>query len=140
MPVVSVTRLRVRAWRYLPGFALRTFRIAFQAKRAEGNLGVRLLADRRNTFWTSTLWRDEASMRAFMLTPPHGPAMRKLLNWCDEASLVHWSQPGDALPTWTEAHRLLLEQGRASKVYHPSSVHSSHAIPEPRTSRQVRVR
>ncbi len=33
-------------------------------------------------------------MKAFMHAAPHGPAMRKLLNWCDEAALVRWTQAG----------------------------------------------
>jgi hypothetical protein len=33
MPIVSLTRLRVRSWRYLPGFLLDSVRSARQAKR-----------------------------------------------------------------------------------------------------------
>ena len=85
MPVVSITRLRVRAWRYLPPFFIRT----------------------------------------------HGPAMRKLLEWCDEASLVHWTQDGPDLPAWDEAHRRLEAEGHPSKVHHPSPAHTAHKFPPP---------
>ena len=131
MPVVSVTRLRVRSWFYLPAFIIRSLRIARQAKSAPGNLEVRLLNDRRNTFWTTTCWESEAAMRAFMLASPHGPAMRKLLEWCDEAALVHWSQPGPELPAWTEAHQRLQGEGRRSKVNHPSEAHARFVIAPP---------
>src|SRR5438034_3875232 len=90
MPVVSITRLRVRSWRYLPQFFIRTLLIARQAGRSAGNLAVTLLRDRHNTFWTGTIWSDEAAIKTFMHAAPHGPAMRKLLEWCDEASLVGW--------------------------------------------------
>lgn len=129
MPVVSVTRLRVRSWRFLPGFLLLAVRSARQAQRSNGNLSVRVLNDRRRTFWTSTSWESEAAMKAFMLAEPHRTAMRKLLEWCDEAALVHWTQPGSELPEWTEAHRRLVQEGRASKVNHPSPAHSSYSIP-----------
>src|SRR4051812_37637056 len=99
MPVVSITRLRVRAWRYLPQFALQTFRIAFQAAKADGVLKVSLLRD-GNTYWTNTSWTSDATMKAFMHAAPHGPTMRKLLDWCDEAALVHWTQDGPELPSW----------------------------------------
>ena len=58
-------------------------------------------------------------MKTFMLAAPHGPAMRRLLEWCDEAALVHWTQTGSELPSWDEAHRRIQHEGRSSKVNHP---------------------
>ena len=130
MPVVSITRLRVRSWRFLPSFALQTFRIAFQAARADGVLKVSLLRD-SNTYWTSTSWASEAAMKAFMHAAPHGPTMRSLLEWCDEAALVHWTQDGPELPDWSDAHRRLEKEGRPSKVNHPSPAHKAHKFPVP---------
>jgi hypothetical protein len=140
MPVVSITRLRVRSWRYLPAFFIQTLRIGRQAARAEGSLGVKLLRNSRNTFWTCTTWSSEAAMKAFMLAPPHGPTMRKLLEWCDEAALVHWTQDGHALPSWKEAHERLQREGRPSKVRHPSSAHSSHTFPVPTGLSELRLK
>ena len=131
MPVVSITRLRVRSWRLLPAFAVRTFMIARQSARAEGNLAVALLRDKGNTFWTSTSWSSEDAMKAFMHAAPHGPAMRKLLNWCDEAALVRWTQTSTELPSWEEAHRRIQIEGRPSKVNYPSPVHTAHVFPAP---------
>jgi heme-degrading monooxygenase HmoA len=131
MPFVSITRLRVRSlWFTLP-FLFDAIRSSRQAKAAEGNLAVKLLKDAHNTWWTSTAWDSEASMRKFMLSKPHGPAMRKLLNWCDEAALVHWTQTDAILPAWTEAHRRMQAEGRTSKVNHPSQAHTAFAIPAP---------
>ncbi len=131
MPVVSVTRLRVRSWVYLPAFFFRTIQIARQTKKAPGNLAVKVLRDRRNTFWTLTGWASESAVRAFMLAPPHGPTMRKLLQWCDEAALARWTQDTAELPTWLEAHQRLLREGRPSKVNHPSLAHTRHDLPAP---------
>jgi heme-degrading monooxygenase HmoA len=128
MAFVSITRLRVRSWRYLPGFMIAALRSAYQAAKAEGNLGVKLLRDSRNTWWTNTCWDSEASMRLFMLAQPHGAAMRKLLEWCDEAALVHWSQPDSALPSWNDAHRRMQSEGRSSKVLYPSPDHLAFRI------------
>jgi hypothetical protein len=140
MPFVSITRLRVRSWRYLPAFFIQTLRIARQAARADGNLAVKLLRNSGNTFWTATTWSSEAAMRTFMLAPPHGPTMRKLLEWCDEAALVHWTQESAELPSWEEAHQRLQRDGRPSKVRHPSSAHSSHTFPAPTDFGELRMK
>jgi len=132
MPSVSVTRLRVRRWWYLPAFVFRATRIARQARAARGNLGVKLLADRRKAFWTATLWTDDAAMKAFMLADPHKAAMPKLLEWCDEASLVRWTQDNTGLPSWEDAHRRLEAEGRQSKVNHPSDAHRALTFPAPK--------
>lgn len=140
MPVISITRLRVRSWVYLPAFYASAIRTARQARNAPGNLGVRIFADKRSTFWTSTSWESEAAVRAFMLAKPHGPIMRKLLEWCDEAALVRWTQAGPELPSWPEAHRRLIAEGRPSKVNHPSPAHSAHDLPPPSTDTRSEVR
>ena len=80
MPFVSVTRLRVRSWRYLPGFVIQSLRAVRQAKLADGSLAVSVLRDADCAFWTRTVWRDEAAMRSFMrsggASPHHGAAPR----------------------------------------------------------------
>jgi hypothetical protein len=134
MPVISITRLRVRSLFFLPAFVLTALRIGAQAKRAPGNLAAKVFRDEEHAFWTSTSWESEAAMKAFMLTPPHGPAMRKLLEWCDEAALVHWAQDSPELPSWTEAHRRMQSDGRPSKVNHPSEAHRAYSIPPPSTN------
>jgi hypothetical protein len=131
MPFVSVTRLRIRSWRYLPAFFWYGFRSSRQAARARGNLSVRLLSDNKRTYWTATAWSCEADMRAFLLAKPHGAAMRRLLEWCDEASVAHWIQPENELPSWQLAHQRMRSEGRASKVNHPSPAHLAFQIPEP---------
>lgn len=135
MPFVSITRLHVRSWWYFPAFLFQTLRIARQAAKADGNLAVILLRDRRRTFWTVTSWSAEGTMRAFMNAKPHGPTMRSLLEWCDEAALVHWTQSGVELPSWEEAHNRIQREGRPSKVNHPSAAHTAHAIPAPTAGR-----
>jgi hypothetical protein len=140
MALISITRLRVRRWWYLPQFFLDSFRSAKQAAAAEGNLHVALLRDRHLTFWTSTSWTNEAAMKAFMHAQPHGPVMRKLLDWCDEASLVHWTQDGADPPPWDEAHRRLQAEGRPSKVRYPTPAHSSLQFPRPTSSASAQSR
>ena len=116
MAFVSITRLRVRSWRFLPIFFLQALRVGRQAAKSDGNLSSRVLRERQNTFWTSTTWTSEAAMKAFMHASPHGPVMRKLMKWCNEAAVVHWSQESTEPPSWAEAHMRLQQEGRRSKV------------------------
>jgi hypothetical protein len=103
MPPVSITRLRVRLFRYLPAFLLGSLRSARAAKNATGNLAVSVLSDANLAFWTRTLWADEQSMRAFMFAPAHRRVMPKLLQWCDEAAVTHWLQDSSEPPSWRES-------------------------------------
>src|SRR6185312_6508513 len=134
MPLVSITRLRVRSWRYLPGFLWRTLLSARQARAAAGNLGVSLVRDAHLTFWTRTVWTDQSAMRAFMMAGVHRKTMPRLLEWCDEASLVNWVQDTAEPPSWSEAHRRLRQDGRRSRVNHPSEAQQRYDIPAPRLS------
>ena len=116
----------------MPRFVSYALRSSNQARNAAGNLGVELLRDARNTYWTCTAWQDEAAMRAFMMTEPHRSAMGKLAEWCNEASVVHWTQATADLPDWIEAHHRMATQGRRSKVRHPSEAHQDFRIRPPR--------
>jgi Domain of unknown function (DUF3291) len=140
MPFVSITRLRVRSFRYLPAFLIGAFRSARQAKNAPGNLAVSLLSDSNFTFWTRTLWNDERSMRAFMLADAHRRVMPRLLQWCDEAAVAHWLQEAPEPPSWQEAYRRLQQEGRASKVDYPSAAQSRFEIPPPKTARKLKLK
>jgi heme-degrading monooxygenase HmoA len=131
MPLVSITRLRVRSWRHLPGFFLRAFRSGNQAKSAPGNLAVTILREVKRTFWTLTVWTSEQDMKAYMTAGAHGKAMRRLLEWCDEAALAHWTQESAEPPSWEEAHRRLQQSGRPSKVNHPSEDQRAFRVPPP---------
>jgi len=124
MALISITHLRVRSWRYLIPFTYGALMSARQDKRAPGVLGVSLLRDENNTFWTRTAWQDEASMKAFMLSGPHRRVMPKLV--------VHWTQDTAEHPDWKEAHRRMVQDGRRSKVNHPSPAHTAYEIPEPK--------
>jgi hypothetical protein len=109
-------------------FALRAFR---QAKDSQRNLAASVLRDADKTFWTRTVWTTESPMRSFMLAGSHRQVMRRLLEWCDEAALVHWEQETAQEPDWQEAHRKLQVDGRRSKVNHPSPSHESFQIRPP---------
>lgn len=135
MPFVSVTRLRVRSWRFMPQFVWQALKTAKQAERADGFVGGRLLREAKNTFWTLTAWEDEAKMRAYRNGGAHRVVMPRLIEWCDEASIAHWNQDEAELPDWLEAHRRMSLEGRASKVKHPSPAQVSNRIATPRPGR-----
>ena len=140
MPFVSVTRLRIRAFRFLPSFMIYTIRTLRQVKRSPGFLQGSLLPDRNRAFWTMTAWHSEEDMRRFMTMGAHKKAMPRLLDWCDEASVVHWIQSEETLPSWSDADRRMRETGRASKVNNPSPRHADLTYAVPRTTGSAAIR
>jgi Domain of unknown function (DUF3291) len=139
MTFVSLTRLRIRSIRFMPLFALHTWQSLRQIRRARGFQTGALLADRDWTFWTMTAWDSEESMRQFMVTGSHKAAMAHLLEWCDEASVAHWTQEQAAVPSWREADRRMRELGRSSKVRNPSPQHATLSFGAPRTSSEKKI-
>jgi len=139
MPLISVTRLRVRSLIYLPAFLWDTFQSVRQAERSPGFLGGRLLVNAGYVFWTMTAWADEAAMNAFRAGGAHRRAMPKLLNWCNEAAVVHWTQDSPEIPAWQQAQQHMSEKGKLSKVNHPSAAQASQQIPAPESSRIART-
>jgi hypothetical protein len=109
MVLISLTRLRIRSFRFVPLFALHAFRSVRQVKRAPGFLHGALLPDRNRMFWTMTAWDTQENMRRYMTTGAHKTVMPHLLHWCDEASVAHWEQPETSLPSWAEADKRMRE-------------------------------
>jgi heme-degrading monooxygenase HmoA len=131
MPFVSITRLRIRSRDYVDLFAAALPGVYAQAAEAPGNLGMDLLADANDTFWTKSVWTDRDAMRGYMTSGDHGDVMPHLRDWCDEAHVAHWDQEGDELPTWEEAHRRIVADGRTSTVAHPSPDHAIRTVAAP---------
>lgn len=130
--LASVTRLRVRLIGRLPAFLLRTFLAQRQTVRAHGFVGGKLLVDAKLTFWTLTVWQDEKSMKLFRGAGAHAQVMPRLVEWCDEASYAHWLWEKEAVPEWNEAYEHLVNEGRLSRVAHPSIDHEARRFPRPR--------
>jgi hypothetical protein len=120
--------------RFMPLFAWHALRSNRQVQRAQGFLHGALLPDHDRTFWTMTAWDSQESMRAYMTTGNHKQAMSHLMEWCDEASVAHWEQESEALPSWEEADRRMRTSGRVSKVHKPSAHHADLSYRAPRTT------
>ncbi|HET7851083.1 MAG TPA: DUF3291 domain-containing protein [Pseudolabrys sp.] len=123
MPLASITRLRVRSIRYLPEFLWRAFASVRQARNSEGCVFADVRRELKTVFWTRTLWHDEPSMRAFMTSGAHHKVMPKILDWCDEASVIHWQQQSDTPPDWPTAETKMRNEGRTSRVRNPTAAH-----------------
>ncbi len=120
---------------FLPNFLWSTFLSQRQVSRSPGFFGGRLLIDSGLTFWTLTVWDNEQSMKKFRGSGAHARVMSRLPKWCDEAAYSHWlleGDSGDPVPTWEQAYRRLLAEGRLSRVEHPSRNHLDHRFPSPR--------
>lgn len=127
---ISITRLRLHHWWYLPAFFLGSNRSITQARKAPGFRKGMTLADRKQTFWTLTGWDSEAAMKAYRGSGPHKTVMGKLPGWCDEAAVAHYQ--ADELPPWTEAWERL-KGGRFISVQRPSPDQLAKMISAPRT-------
>jgi len=134
MAFVSVTRLGLRSVRYWIPFAWHTFRSLRQLRQTPGLLEGSLIRDAHQVYWTLTIWQDEASMRQYRNNGAHRQVMPKLMQWCNQASVVHWTQVSEALPTIEQAHERMVAEGRLSKVKYPNQEHLAQqfSVPQPK--------
>jgi hypothetical protein len=135
---ISITRLRIRRWWFMPAFLWLTQRSTKQARSASGFKAGFTLVDKHRVFWTMTAWESEAAMKAYRGSGPHRGAMKKLPDWCDEASVGHWT--GDVLPDWLEAWERMQKEGRFTPVKHPSDAQKEKRIERPRTQPLVQAK
>ena len=128
---ISITRLRLRNWLYLPMFFIASGKCVKQAQISSGFVKGATLSDRKLAFWTVTLWNDTASMKEYRSSGAHKEIMPKFAGWCSEGCVGHWETSDHALPDWPEIGKQMRVLGRPSPVDHPSSNHPSMAFLEP---------
>ena len=100
------------AWRS-PAFLAQAIRVWRQARRSPGVLGVSLRAQLlRRTYWTLSVWTDEAALRTYARTDPHRTVMRRVRPWARTATFRFWTVPAGELASaaaparlWAEAER-----------------------------------
>ena len=129
MPFVSVTRLRVKSILFLIPFMRANEASVKELKKSKGLIKGMELIDKKFTFWTITLWEDEASMKEFRGSSSHRKAMQHLPNWCNEASYHHWIQENNEFPTWNTISEKLFTEGKLSKVRNPSNAQITNKFP-----------
>jgi len=102
--VAMASRLPLRRHRAVPGFLRDTLRIRRQLAEAPGLVGYGLKADLvHKTFWTFSVWEDQAALNAFARTDPHRPIVRRLAAHMGQSRFATFAVDGDAVPkTWAE--------------------------------------
>jgi hypothetical protein len=131
MPVIVVTRLRLRDQEVFEEFFAHAVAVVEQATNSEGNLGADVLAEANNTYWTRTAWRGRDLMNAFVGTEPHLGTMGRIADWCDEATFVDWEQPGADLPDWQDSYGRLVADGQPASLTHATDAHHTRDFPAP---------
>jgi hypothetical protein len=131
MPVIVVTRLRLRDPALLDEFFTDAVAAIEQATKSDGNLGADALADADNAWWSVTAWRDRPRMQAFVDSEPHLDISGRLDRYCDEATFVDWEQASPDLPDWQTSWRHLTADGKAAELTHASAANQTRDFPAP---------
>jgi hypothetical protein len=131
MPVIVVTRLRLKDPALLDEFFTDAVAAIEQAQKSEGNLGADALADANDAWWSVSAWRERHLMRAFVTSEPHLNISRRLDHYCDEATFVDWEQASPELPDWPASWRHLTADGQVAELTHPSGANQTRDFPRP---------
>lgn len=115
--VAMASRLPLRRYRAVPGFLRDTLRIRRQLAESPGLVGYSLKADLlHKTFWTFSVWEDQASLHAFARADPHRQIVRRLAAHMGQTGFATFTVAGDAVPTtWAEMTTPLAEADGATE-------------------------
>ena len=131
MPVIVVTRLRLRDAALLDDFFTDAVAAIEQAQKSAGNLGADALADANNAWWSVSAWQERGPMQAFVTSEPHLTISARLDHFCDEATFVDWEQDSPDLPDWQTSWRHLIADGQVAELTNPSAANQARAFPPP---------
>jgi heme-degrading monooxygenase HmoA len=131
MPVIVVTRLRLRDPEVFDEFFAAAVAVTEKAQSSEGNLGADVLAEANHTYWTRTSWRDRSAMDAFVGSEPHLSTMSRISDWCDEATFTDWEQASGELPGWQEGYARIIAGGQPTTLTTATAAHSTRDFPAP---------
>jgi hypothetical protein len=98
------SRLPLKRRRSIPGFLRDAMAIRRQLARADGLVGYALDAElARKTFWTFSVWEDQASLDAFASSDPHRAIIARLRPLMGPTRFEFFQVPGSDLPlTWNQ--------------------------------------
>ena len=115
--LVMASRLPLRSYWQVPHFLRLTLAVRRQLAASEGLVGYGLLADLpHKTFWTVSVWVDDAHLRSFAQTTPHSAVVRDLRPHMNPTTFTTWPIRGDALPvTWPLAKARLRDAAAAAQ-------------------------
>ncbi|WP_433290252.1 hypothetical protein ACQPZQ_43240 [Pseudonocardia sp. CA-142604] len=107
--VVMASRFRVKGYRHVVPFLVDSIRILAQIRRADGALGVSLVAHPlRREFFTLSAWTDRSALDAVVGSEPHRSVMRRRRAAMADSVFTFWTASTTALPlTWQEADERL---------------------------------
>ena len=131
MPVIVVTRLRLRDPAFLDAFFAHAVAVVEQARNSHGNLHADVLAEANNTYWTRTAWQERDLVDAFVGSEPHLNTMDRIEDWCDEATFIDWEQASTDLPDWQDGYQRLVANGQAASLTHATKAHHTRDFPAP---------
>ena len=131
MPIIVVTRLRLKDPALLDEFFTAAVAAIEQAQTSNGNLGADALADANNVWWSVSAWQERRPMQAFVDSEPHLGISKRLDHFCDEATFVDWEQASPDLPDWQTSWRHLTADGTVAELTHPSNANQARAFPPP---------
>jgi len=121
MPIIVVTRLRLRDPAFFDEFFASAVAVVEQAQGTDGNLNADVLAEANNTYWTRTAWQGRAAMDSFVGSEPHLTTMNRIDDWCDEATFVDWQ----------DGYRRLVADGQGARLTHGTAAHQARDFPAP---------
>ena len=107
--VVMASRFWLRGYRHVLPFFVDAMRIHAQVRKADGALGVSLVAHPlRKEFATLSAWRDRDALNALVRSEPHRTIMGRYRSVMAGSRFTFWEVPASALPPdWVEAERRL---------------------------------
>lgn len=116
--VIFASVLPAKGLHRVPAFLRHTQRITRQLQQSPGLVAYSLRADLlSHRFWTLSVWRDEASLHAFVHAEPHASTMRELAPYAKDPRFTSWTSGTPLpLPTWEEVSQRLVNQETAAAV------------------------
>jgi hypothetical protein len=133
MPILAMTRLRLKSIQLVPRFIWENEAVVAQLRSAPGFLRGKLRADLNLGMWTASLWLSDEHMRAFYLNGVHRRVMPKLREFACEAIFGHTSYEFSELPPWQFIYEELCRVGRYSDALsEPSDNHHNRKVARPR--------
>ncbi|NBE83560.1 DUF3291 domain-containing protein [Micromonospora rubida] len=119
--LVMASRFRLTRFRDVGPFLLDALRVHRQIRRADGVLGVSLVAHPlRREFWTLSAWRDREALMVAVGQEPHRTVMTRYRAKMADSTFDFWPVAASELPiSWSTARRRIVARAQASALSNP---------------------